>query len=298
MKPIAVDCIVPIFNENNISDLIQKIVTVPLSHYELFITIVDDGSDPPIDASLLKGSHVNVIRHTHNRGNSSAIKTGLFSTSRDLIVVMDGDGQHNPIYLESLLDQLRECDLVIAYRDGWKNCGFFRMMANRFYCWLSSALLSVEVKDITSGFRAFRRLSLYKVFPLFPERFSCEITLTLMAYLSGRRVGYVPFIVRPRSGRSKIHPLRDGHRMLQMILKIGMLANPIKFFGILAFGMIIIGLAYFIWSSIKIQSLFLPNGAVVMMIVAFLLLVLGRVVDYAKMILILLIRDDRFLESR
>lgn len=299
MGRIGVDCIIPVFNEKAILDVIKEIIAVRLLKYELYITIVDDGSDPPVVLPFDGGERVKIIRNELNLGNSSAVKTGLFSTKREFVVLMDGDGQHDPLYIEALLDRLQTHDLVIANRQGWKNCNYLRSLANRFYCWLSSFLLSTEVKDITSGFRALRRSSFHKVFPLFPMKFSSEVTLALLAYMSGRRVDYFPILVRLRNGsaKSKIRPLQDGHRIMQIILKIGMLANPVRFFGIQAVILCLVAVVYFIWSSLKIGRLFLPNGAVVLMVVSFLLVVLARVVDYAKMILILLIRGDPHIDA-
>ena len=299
MNKKKVDCIIPVFNEEAIGSVVEEIVDIRLPGYDVFVTIIDDGSDVPVALPFEVGGRVQIIRHDKNMGNSSAVKTGLFSTNRELVVLMDGDGQHAPVYIQTLLDKLQSSDLVIASREGWKNCSFHRALANRFYCWLSGWLLDTEVKDITSGFRAFKRSCLYRVFPLFPKRFSSEVTLALLAYTSGRKVTFVPIEVRPRRGsdKSKIRLLHDGYRIMARILKIGMLANPIKFFGVQATALSLLAVAYIIWTSIGIGRLFIPNGAVVLMVVTFLLLLLARFVDYAKMILILMIRDDSRHES-
>ena len=94
MNKIDVDCIIPVFNEEMICSVVEEIISIRLTGYELFLTIVDDGSDVPIVLPFDVGNRIQIIRHDKNMGNSSAIKTGLFSTNRELVVLMDGDGQH------------------------------------------------------------------------------------------------------------------------------------------------------------------------------------------------------------
>ena len=175
--PIEVDCIIPVFNEDSIESLIREIRSTPLEGYALFITIVDDGSLRPVSEQIPQDAGLRIIRHPRNFGNGAAIKSGLFSTQREFVVLLDGDAQHDPAYLKGLLDGLERFDLVIASRRDWVNCGFSRAWANRFYCATAGWLMGREFSDITSGFRAFRRSLFYRVFPVFPDKFSSPITL-------------------------------------------------------------------------------------------------------------------------
>lgn len=291
--PIEVDCIIPVYNEDRIESLIQEIRSTPLKKYTLFITLVDDRSDRPITDRLQQDPQLRIIRHPINAGNGAAIKSGLFATRRELVVLMDGDGQHDPSYLEGLLDELETCDLVIANREQWANCGFFRAGANRFYCALAGWLLGRPIKDITSGFRGFKRSLFYRVFPLFPDKFSSPITLVLFAHLLNRTITYHPITVRRRSGKSKIRVIYDGTRFLHSILKIGILANPIRFFYAVALLLAAAGCAYTAWNTAYIGRLFIPNGAAILFALTGMSLVIAHIVDFARLILIVTVSDKR-----
>lgn len=289
---IGVDVIMPVYNEERLLDLIDEIQSTPLTKYKLYLTIVDDGSSQPIADKVKQCDHLQIVRHSVNMGNGAAIKTGLFATQRELVVLMDGDGQHNPMYLEGLVDQLEKYDLVIANREKWANCGFFRAWANRFYCVLAGWLVDREIKDITSGFRAFKRSSFYRVFGVFPNKFSCPITLALFACLLNRTIGYYPITVRRRSGKSKIRIVRDGISFTHGIIKIGMLGNPMKFFYTLAAMLATTGVVYVCFNTLFIGRLFLPSGASVLFILGGISLVIAHIVDFARMILVLTIHEE------
>lgn len=289
---IEVDCIIPVYNEEHIASLIDEIYSASVGKYQIYLTVVDDGSSTPVTEIIQPNDRLQIIRHPYNIGNGAAIKTGLFATQRELIVLMDGDGQHNPIYLDDLLDALERYDLVIASRDGWTNCGTQRAWGNTLYCHLASWLLGREVCDITSGFRAFKRSLFYKVFPLFPDGFSSPITLAMFAYIMNRPVGYFPITLRHRSGTSKIRIIRDGLRLVHRILKIGMLANPLKFFYAIAAILAVTGLTYTAFISFNIGRLYIPNGATIMFILAGMSLVISHIVDFAKIILMLVLCDE------
>lgn len=295
---IEVDCIIPVYNEEDITSLINEIESASTGKYQLYLTIVDDGSDIPVASKIQSSSMIQVIRHHDNLGNGAAIKTGLFATRRELVVLMDGDGQHDPSYLERLIDSLERYDLVIASREHWINCSVYRALANSFYCHLASWLLGRKIMDITSGFRAFKRSLFHKVFPAFPNKFSSPITMVLFAYLMNRTVGYCPSLVRKRAGKSKIRILHDGLRFMHCILKIGVLANPIKFFYSFAAVLVVIGLTYVALTSISIERLFIPAAAIIVFILAGMSLVISHIVDFAKIILVLILHDESALSKR
>lgn len=288
---IEVDCIIPVYNEEEITSLISEIESASTGKYQLYLTIVDDGSIIPVKSKIKSSTMIQIITHRDNLGNGAAIKTGLSATQRELVVLMDGDGQHNPSYLEGLIDSLERYDLVVASREHWVNCSIYRALANRLYCRLASWLLGQKIHDITSGFRVFRRSLFRKVFPLFPNKFSSPTTLVLFAYLLNRKVGYYPIKVRRRAGKSKIRILNDGLKFMHRILKIGIFSNPIKFFYALAAIFIVMGMAYTALTVIRAGRLYIPNGATIFFIFAGLSVVIAHVVDFAKIILVLLLHD-------
>jgi glycosyltransferase involved in cell wall biosynthesis len=73
------------------------------------ILVVDDGStDGTKNAAENAGAKV--IRHPYNKGNGASVKTGIRKASNDIVILMDGDGQHSPSFIPKFIKQLEEYD--------------------------------------------------------------------------------------------------------------------------------------------------------------------------------------------
>ncbi len=222
-----VSIVIPAYNEAlNIGNTIAEIREI-LPDAE--ILVVDDGSsDDTAEAARKAGAYV--WSHPYNIGNGAAVKTGIRLVSGDKIVLMDGDGQHNPADLPKLLEAAQKFDMVVGARLSDGHANGFRLWANRFYNTLARYATKFPVKDLTSGYRVFDRETVLRYLYLLPNTFSYPTTIT-MAYLrSGRTVCYLPVRVRRRKGKSKIMPVRDGMRFFLIILKVTTLFSPLRIF--------------------------------------------------------------------
>jgi glycosyltransferase involved in cell wall biosynthesis len=147
--------VVPVYNEGpRVGTLLQEVAAhVPLDR----VVVVDDGSRPRVDGALLGGAHL--VRHAVNLGKGMALRTGCeFALARGAaaIVLMDGDGQHEPRDIPRLLDALGEVDIVFGARDlGWK-VPWVRLLGNRVLNRWTNVLFQIDLHDIWCGFRAFR----------------------------------------------------------------------------------------------------------------------------------------------
>jgi glycosyltransferase involved in cell wall biosynthesis len=224
---MSVSVVIPAYNEGAvIGDTVRAI-------HGLFpdaeILVVDDGSgDQTAKAAREAGAYV--WSHPYNMGNGAAVKTGLRMASGDKVVLMDGDGQHQPSDVARLLEAAERFDMVVGSRDGRGHANWSRRWANAAYNRIARYATRFPVKDLTSGFRVIDRETVLRYLYLLPNTFSYPTTLT-MAYLrSGRTVCYVPIETKPRTGKSKIKPVRDGTRFLLIILKITTLFSPLRIF--------------------------------------------------------------------
>jgi hypothetical protein len=86
------------------------------------------------------------------------------------------------------------------------------------------------IKDLTSGFRVTRAVHFRRFLYLLPNGFSYPTTSTMAFFRSGLPVGYVPINAAEREGKSHIRLMRDGIRFFIIILKIGALFSPMRFF--------------------------------------------------------------------
>jgi len=106
------------------------------------------------------------------------------------------------------------------------------------------------VMDLTSGFRAVRTRHFLKILYLLPNRFSYPTTSTMAFFRSGLAVGYQPIQAGRRSADSKSHIrlFHDGMRFLIIILKIGALFSPMRFFLPVSAMLFVTGMGYYAYT--------------------------------------------------
>ena len=208
------------------------------------VLVVDDGSTDDTGA-IAAECGARVIRHAQSLGNGAAIKRGIRSARKDWVLLMDADGQHPPAAIASLVAAAEDHDMVVASRDG-RGGAWYRNLANKTYNALASYVTSRRIPDLTSGFRLLRADIGKRLCYLLPNTFSYPTTLTLSLLRCGFSVGFVPFEVRRRVGKSHIRLFKDGSRFVLIILKIATLFAPLRVFLPLAFGMAALGLGWYL----------------------------------------------------
>lgn len=214
------------------------------------VIVVNDGSTDDT-GSLAQKSGAKVISHEHSKGNGAAVKAGARSATSDVIVFMDGDGQHNPQDIGRLLDRLNAgADMVIGARQKGSQANVGRGLANKLYNRLASYMTAQSVEDLTSGFRAVRAEKFKQFLYLLPNGFSYPTTSTMAFFRAGYEVAYLPIHAARREGKSHIKPIQDGIRFLLIIFKVGTLYSPLKLFVPVSFGTFLIGLLYYAFTFI------------------------------------------------
>jgi len=203
---------------------------------EAEVVVVDDGStDATASAAREAGAYV--ISHPYPMGNGAAIKTGARAAGGDVLVMMDGDGQHDPAEAPRLLEALDGgYDMVVGARSASAQASIWRRIANALYNRLASYMTGHPVQDLTSGFRAVRASKFREFLHLLPNGFSYPTTITMAFFRAGYPVAFVPVRVAGRApgSRSHIRPLRDGARFLLIIFRVATLYSPLKIFAPLA----------------------------------------------------------------
>jgi glycosyltransferase involved in cell wall biosynthesis len=178
-----VSVIIPVYNEaDNIVGVIDRLISVVGREAE--IIVVDDGSTDG-SGELVASKGVKVIRHPYNKGNGSAVKTGIRNATRDILVLMDGDGQHKAEDIPKLLEKIGEYDMVIGARTFQSAQSAPRFTYNKMLNFVASYLTGHKVKDLTSGFRAIKRELAKKFLYLLPNTFSYPSTITVAMIKAG-----------------------------------------------------------------------------------------------------------------
>jgi glycosyltransferase involved in cell wall biosynthesis len=194
------------------------------------IIVVDDGSTDQT-RDICEAAGVTCLSSPYSMGNGAAIKRGTRAASGEVLVFMDGDGQHDPADIARLLEKLEQgYDMVVGARDWSSQAGVGRGVANTIYNWLATRMTGHTVADLTSGFRVVRADKFREFIHLLPNGFSYPTTSTMAFFRSAYPVAYVPIKAAQRVGKSHIKPLKDGVRFLLIIFKIATLYSPLKLF--------------------------------------------------------------------
>ena len=123
------------------------------------VVVVDDGSTDST-FSAASGSGAVVLKHMVNLGKGAALRTGCdyaLDKGADIIVVMDGDGQHDPDDIPKMIGGLDGADIVFSYRHSRNKMPFLRRMGNLLINLMINSFFRINVLDTQSGFRAFKR---------------------------------------------------------------------------------------------------------------------------------------------
>jgi len=235
--------IIPCLNEaSTLPDLVERIEAL---YPDAELIIVDDGSTPPIQPT----GNATILRHPKTIGNGAAVKTGVRNASGDILVFMDADGQHDPATIRTLLEPFDEgFDMVVGARDPGMHASLARRYANSGFNKLASVMTGFRIMDLTSGFRAARAKPFRNFLYLLPNGFSYPTTSTMAFFRCGYSVAYVPIRVARRQGLSKINIVKDGLRFFVLILRIGALFSPMRFFLPVAVALFFLGTGWHVYT--------------------------------------------------
>lgn len=201
--------VIPTYNE---AESIGEILNA-LKPLDCDVLVIDDGS-PDGTAQIVRGAGVEVIERSGKLGLGSAYRTG-FSIAIDrgytYIIQMDADGSHQIADLEKMMDWIGSADLLIGSRwikdGGIANWSKFRQRISKSANTYANLLLSLGVKDTTSGFRIYTSALLKKmeISTIRSEGYCFQIEMTRRAIDRGGSVAEVPITFIERAlGASKM----------------------------------------------------------------------------------------------
>lgn len=163
-----------------------------------------------------------------NLGIGGAVQTGfLYALEHDfdLVIQMDGDGQHPPSELYKLVNEFRRsnCDIVIGSRfltkEGFQS-STYRRIGISYFVKLIKILIGLHITDPTSGFRAFGRKAIKEVCAYYPEKYP-EPEILVYLFDHNLKITEVPVIMNEReSGVSSIGSWKSAYYMIKVSLGI------------------------------------------------------------------------------
>lgn len=248
----AFSLVIPIYNEEEgvtqTLDDLHRVLGQSGCQYE--VIAVDDGSSDRTADILARRTDIRLIRHGRNRGYGAALKTGIARAKYDLVAITDADSTYPSDRLPDLVRMAGETDMVVGARTG-ENVTYstLRKIPKWFLVHFSEWIVKQKIPDLNSGMRVFRKASVMNFFSILPDTFSFTTTITLAMLTNNYIVHYEPIDYFHRAGRSKIKPIRDTLRFIQLILRVGVYFAPLRIFLPVA-GFFFLGFAVSLWNDL------------------------------------------------
>jgi dolichol-phosphate mannosyltransferase len=203
---VELSIVVPAMNEEeNIAQLIPRAWRVlgRIGCTAEIIVVVGPSRDGTSTTARACGARVIEQR---SRGYGGALAEGFAAAKGEYVLTMDADLSHAPVFIATLWAARQTADLLIAsryVRGGRAVMPRFRLIMSRILNSSFPFILSLPLKDMSSGFRLYRRSVLQRL-EITGTNFDVLQDLLLQAYADGWRVREVPFAYQPRgAGRSK-----------------------------------------------------------------------------------------------
>jgi glycosyltransferase involved in cell wall biosynthesis len=216
----SVSLVIPVRNEaRNIAWVLEQITD------DVTEIILVDGNSTDVTLITARSYRPDIrIVPQQGVGKGSALRTGFWAATGDIIVMMDADGSMAPQEIRHYLYFLANgYDFVKGSRfisgGGSLDITRFRRLGNRFLLTVFNHMYHVHLTDLCYGFCAFHRRYLEHL-DLSATGFEIEAEMTVHAMQVGLRIAEVPSLELPRrTGKSNLHAVRDGTRVLRTVMR-------------------------------------------------------------------------------
>lgn len=217
--------IIPAYNES--SNIKQTVMSILQDAPDFDYVVINDCSlDNTLDICHQNG--FNVISLPINLGIGGAVQTGYQYAEQngyDIAVQVDGDGQHNPVFLKEMLQQMisTQSNMIIGSRfiekQGFQS-SFARRIGIKYFTWLINLLTNQVITDATSGLRMVDRQLIEYFATSYPDDYP-EPETVVEVLNKGLRVTEIPVIMNERQGGvSSISLPKSIYYMIKVSLAI------------------------------------------------------------------------------
>lgn len=218
--------VIPAYNEEKV---IGSVINEIRNEGYGDLIVIDDGSDDKTLEKAKEIAGITALRHKINRGKGAATKTGIEAAKflgADIIVTMDGDGQHDPEDIKNLIRPILEgkCEVVLGTR--LKNpigMPWYKIIQNHIGNAITWYLFGLWVTDSQSGFRAYSRLAAEKINTR-ADRYEYDSEVIREIYIYKLKYKEVPIRVRYTEysmGKVQKQGLINGFKTVyKMVLRI------------------------------------------------------------------------------
>ena len=271
--------VIPAYNEEKAIEDTLKELKDYLSNkkYQTEIIVVNDGSKDQTKKILEKIEGIKLINHPYNKGYGASIKSGVKNAQYDWILLYDGDGQHQPQYIEKLIKHNKNYDMVIGARVGYQG-PLSRQPGKKLLTLVANYLVQQKIPDLNSGFRLIKKDSFLKFLHILPNGFSISTTITLAFFKEGLNIKYIPIRINKRKGQSTVG-LKDGFEALMTVLRTITLFSPLRIFLPISFFLFCLSLLVSIVQSVYLKEFNISDTTILFFVSSLFLFFFGLLAD-------------------
>jgi dolichol-phosphate mannosyltransferase len=223
---MKVVCVIPTYNEkDNILRLVGQLREL---YPELHALVVDDNSPDGTGTIVerMKNAQLDVLHRQNKEGLGKAYLAGFnkaLNDGADIVIQMDADLSHDPVYIRNMLTAIEECDVVIGsrYINGisivnWPISRLFLSWFGNVYARLATG---IKISDLTGGYKCMRRSALEAIDfrKIRTLGYGFQIEMNYAFFQCGKTISEVPIIFYERTrGKSNM----TGSMVLEAMLKV------------------------------------------------------------------------------
>ena len=201
-----ISVVIPVHNqERQISALLTKIKQIlnsTLQRYE--IVVVNDGSYDNtlqiLQREELIDPCIKIISYMPNRGKGHAVKTGVMQASGSIVIFVDGDFDISHSKIKEYIDELKNCDLVIASKRHPQSkvyAPLSRKFLSRMFNLLVRLAIGIKIKDTQSGLKAGTGPALRTIFSvMLVKRYAFDVELLTIASTMNLSIRELPIEIK------------------------------------------------------------------------------------------------------
>ena len=278
---------IPCYNE---AITIEKVVSDFRAQLpEASIHVFDNNST---DDSAQIAENIGAMVHRVRKQGKGHVLQAIFDViDADAVILVDGDDTYFAEDIHRLLKPVLdgEVDMMVGNRlpsASDETMRRHRHLGNKLIVGSINLMFRTKYRDILSGYRVFSR-RFVKTVPLLTPGFETETEMTLQALEEGMIIEELPisYRSRPADSHSKLNAVRDGYRIMMTAAILLRDHYPLRLFGAVSFGLLIVVLALLGVLSLtsrnilQLNSLALIAGIVLLMLLSFLAFGLGLILN-------------------